>query len=113
MKKALLGLAALAMSASVFAQTPAGEPSAATINTTATLITLHQDLLMILDHLKQAESNRAPTQDPATYCYFGDKAYSRGSTRDGQVCVRSGLVAGGGGEPLHWVSKQDASHGNY
>lgn len=110
MKKALIGFAMLAMSASVFAETPADSIATQQLSQ---LVMVHQDLQMILDRLKQAESNRAPTQDPATYCYFGDKAYSRGSSRDDQVCVRSGLVAGGGGEPLHWVSKQAAAHGNY
>ncbi|HGO6074594.1 TPA: hypothetical protein ACK3Q6_004445 [Burkholderia cepacia] len=113
MKKALLGLAAIVISAGAFAQTPAAEPSAPAINTAASLITLHNDLLMILDRLKQAEASRTPAQDSATYCYFNDKAYSRGASRDGQVCVNSALVVGQGHDPLHWVSKQDAERGNY
>lgn len=109
MKKALFAVVTLAMSAGAFAESPAPASAAE-----QQLIVQQQQL----DQLKVITSqlaSHAPATDPATYCYFNDKAYSRGSLRDGQMCVGSSLLAGGtdGHTPLKWVAAKDAARGNY
>lgn len=118
MKKFILTLASMTVSVASFAD-PSGTIDQTGLQATQQqLVMIDNDLKVISAHLAQQEAaQRSSTHDPSKYCYFGDKAYSRGSNRDNQVCVRAGFVADGSPEanatPLQWVSAKDAAHGNY
>ncbi|WP_050453117.1 hypothetical protein [Candidatus Burkholderia verschuerenii] len=92
MKKIILAVAALATSGLVLAQTQpvtpaAPAPDAAQQFTQAQLSILHQDLQQVVGEL----AARAPSQDPFSFCYFKNEAYSLGSVRDGLVCEKTGV----------------------
>lgn len=110
-------------SGAAFAQTtltPEGQSAQWEPGASATqLAQIHIDLMTITREL--ADSAAKGTQEPHTFCYFNDKAYSVGSKREGQVCVKVGneaFKADGTldrekSDPLRWISAEQAAHGNF
>ncbi|NRF83830.1 hypothetical protein HQ619_07805 [Burkholderia gladioli] len=109
MKTIILAVAVLATSGFAFAQSPATAPApdAAQPVTQGQLIALHRDLEQLGGEL----SARRPSQDPFSFCYFKNEAYSLGSVRDGLVCEDVGvhMTADDGSldrkrsDPLRWI----------
>ncbi|MEX3960155.1 hypothetical protein [Trinickia sp. EG282A] len=116
MKKMILAIAALATSGFAFAQSPsaASAPDAGQQITQAQLAMLHQDLQQVAGEL----SAHQPSQDPFSFCYFKNEAYSLGSVRDGLVCEEAGLhmtTADGSldrkrSDPLRWIPVSPKVH---
>ncbi|MBN3744790.1 hypothetical protein G3N96_04980 [Burkholderia sp. Se-20373] len=124
MKKIILAVAALATSGFAFAQSSAAvsSPDAAQQVTQAHLVMLHQDLQQIAGELVNHQASQLAahqaSQDPFSFCYFKNEAYSLGAVRDGLVCEDTGVhmrtsdgdVDHKRSDPLRWNPVSSKAH---
>ncbi|HGO6129254.1 TPA: hypothetical protein ACK3RK_007864 [Burkholderia cepacia] len=83
---------------------------------------LHQDLQQIaselVNHRASELAARRVSQDPFSFCYFKDEAYSLGAVRDGLVCEDTGVhmrtsdgaIDRNRSDPLRWIPVRPKAH---
>ncbi|HDR9070504.1 TPA: hypothetical protein QDA90_005886 [Burkholderia vietnamiensis] len=115
MKKQFLLITLAVACHSAFAATEPEVQDAAQRVTPAQLAILHQDLQQIAGELVNHQASelvpRRVSQDPFSFCYFKNEAYSLGAVRDGLVCEDTGVhmrtsegaIDRNRSDPLRWI----------